>query len=81
MPWATLITGVLALLSCSGVILGPAAIILGHLTLIRIDNDDKSARMKTTIGLILGYVSLVLMVIVLVGLKLGGVIGAGEPVE
>ena len=70
MPLLTLIAGIAALLTCSGVIVGPAAIIMGHLTLIRVDNDDKPGKMKTTIGLILGYASLIFLLLGIVVWKL-----------
>lgn len=75
MPMVTLIAGIAAILTCSGVIIGPAAIIMGHLMLIKVDNDDKPAKMKTTIGLILGYASLIFL---LLGIVIGKLVAGAQ---
>ena len=80
MPLITLITGIVAILTGSCLIIGPAAIIMGHITLIRVDHDDKPAKLKTVIGLILGYASLIILLLALLVLKLFGVI-PGTPGE
>ncbi len=50
---------------CFGAILfGPAAIITGHIALIRMNaNESRAGKGKVLTGLILGYFSLVLMLI------------------
>ena len=85
MPLVTLIFGFLSVITLSGLIIGPIAIIMGHLTLIKVKDKDKASKMKTTIGLILGYASLLLLIIALVIWKvaspdtfLWGIGGGGE---
>ncbi len=64
----TLISGIVSFVTfwCFGSLLfGPAAIIMGHIALIRMNSEEEGDQGKGKIltGLILGYVSLVLMLI------------------
>lgn len=88
MPLVTMMFGIFSVITLSGLIIGPIAIIMGHLTLIKVNEKDKASKMKTTIGLILGYASLLLLIIALVIWKvaspdtfLWGIGGGGEAEE
>ncbi|MFT5471061.1 MAG: hypothetical protein ACI8UO_006194 [Verrucomicrobiales bacterium] len=88
MPMVTLIIGFIAIIPFLAPLLGPAAIIMGHLTLIRVNENDKSSKTKTMIGLILGYASIAILIGILIIWKvvspdsfLWGIGGGGEAVE
>jgi len=66
MPVAVLIVGIISFLFAFplAMLLGPAAIIMGHLTLMKHNADPRlPGKGKTVTGLILGYVSLLFLVI------------------
>lgn len=73
MPLFVLIAGIAAMVPCLGIIAAPIAIILGHLTMMRMDEDTPpSIRNKVLIGTTLGYVSLVLLLICAIVWRLAG---------
>ena len=73
MPFYVLVAGIAALLPCLGVIAAPVAIILGQLTLMRLDEDTpRSDRNKVILGTTLGYVSLIGLLIIAIIWKLNG---------
>jgi hypothetical protein len=74
-PLYVLGAGVASLIPCIGLIAGPVAIILGHLTLIRLHDDlPPNERNKVLLGTCLGYVSLLFLLIFAVIWKLKGAV-------
>jgi hypothetical protein len=81
LPVITLIAGIASVV-CSPLALlgGPAAIILGHLTLMKLHEDPAPKGKGLTIaGLSLGYVSLVMLLVVAIVLKLAWPMLMNEP--
>jgi len=73
MPFFVLVAGIAGLIPCLNVIAAPIAIILGQLTLMRLDEDTPRAdRNKVILGTTLGYVSLIALLICAVIWKLKG---------
>ncbi len=65
MPMITMITGIVAFACAMAPLAGPAAIIMGHLTLIKVNaRKDQKGKGMTIAGLVLGYSSLVLVAII-----------------
>lgn len=64
MPMITMITGIVAVACGMAAVAGPAAIIMGHLTLIKVNaRRDQKGKGMTIAGLVLGYSSLVLLLL------------------
>lgn len=73
MPLFVLIAGIVAMIPCVNIVAAPVAILLGQLTLMRLDPDaPKRDRNRVIIGTTLGYVSLVLLLLFAVIWKLKG---------
>ncbi len=73
MPLYVLGAGIAALVPCLGIVAAPVAIILGQLTLMRLDEDTPPAdRNKVIVGTALGYVSLLFLLLVAIVWKLKG---------
>jgi hypothetical protein len=73
MPLWVLIVGIAAMVPCFTPLAAPASILLGQLTLMRLDPDaPKRDRNRVIIGTTLGYVSLVLLLLVALIWKLKG---------
>jgi hypothetical protein len=73
MPLYVLIAGIAAIVPCLGIVAAPVAIILGQLTLMRLDPEaPKQDRNKVILGTTLGYASLVLLLIFALIWKLKG---------
>jgi hypothetical protein len=79
MPLYVLGAGIAALVPCLGLVAAPVAIILGQLTMMRLDEDTPPAdRNKVIVGTALGYVSLLFLLLVAIVWKLKGpeIVGA-----
>lgn len=64
MPLYVLGAGIASLIPCLGIMAAPVAIVLGHLTLLRMDEELPPAeRNKLLLGTCLGYVSLLFLLI------------------
>lgn len=73
MPVWVLVSGIAAMVPCLTLVAAPIAIILGQLTLMRMDPDaPKRDRNKTILGTALGYVALVLLLLLALVWKLKG---------
>jgi len=73
MPAIVLGTGIGAMVPCLGILFAPVAIILGHISLMRLDPDDPPRkRNRIILGTTLGYVSLVLLLLTAIAWKFVG---------
>ncbi|HEY7486641.1 MAG TPA: DUF4190 domain-containing protein [Streptosporangiaceae bacterium] len=73
LAWASLICGIIWVLGIGSVL----AVVCGHLALYRVRRTGQRGRWMALVGLLLGYIGIVVTAVLLLG---GGISVQGEPI-